>query len=49
MCGFVTPLQGPEADEHGKPEVAETEGTTTHLPPVSPLAQREGPAQLRIE
>lgn len=23
MCGFVTPLQGPEADEHRKPEVAE--------------------------
>lgn len=21
MCGFVTPLQGPEADEHRKPEV----------------------------
>lgn len=26
MCGFVTPLQGPEADEHRKPEVAETTG-----------------------
>lgn len=22
MCGFVTPLQGSEADEHRKPEVA---------------------------
>uniref|UniRef100_A0A671EN11 MLX interacting protein like n=1 Tax=Rhinolophus ferrumequinum TaxID=59479 RepID=A0A671EN11_RHIFE len=21
VCGFVTPLQGPEADEHGKPEL----------------------------
>ena len=29
MCGFVTPLQGPEADEHRKPEVAETTGPTT--------------------
>lgn len=27
MCGFVTPLQGPEADAHRKPEVGETKGT----------------------
>lgn len=36
MCGFVTPLQGPEADEHRKPEVAETRGD--HRPPASPLS-----------
>lgn len=27
VCGFVTPLQGPEADAHRKPEVGETKGT----------------------
>ena len=32
MCGFVTPLQGPEADEHRKLQVAET-SWTNHLPP----------------
>lgn len=39
MCGFVTPLQGPEADEHRKPEVAETHGTTAYQtqPPASSL------------
>ncbi|KAF6357246.1 MLX interacting protein like [Rhinolophus ferrumequinum] len=26
VCGFVTPLQGPEADEHGKPEAVVLEG-----------------------
>lgn len=55
MCGFVTPLQGPEADEHRKPEVAETED---HRPPASPPSLpllsvtprpgREGLAQTRI-
>lgn len=57
MCGFVTPLQGPEADEHRKPEVAETQGTTVHLPPhqtrplapVSPRTGQEGPAQIGTE
>ncbi|ELK06857.1 Williams-Beuren syndrome chromosomal region 14 protein like protein [Pteropus alecto] len=39
VCGFVTPLQGPEADEHRKPEVAETQGTTAYQtqPPASSL------------
>lgn len=53
MCGFVTPLQGPEADAHRKPEVGETKGTTAHLPPprTRPLPRvplctgREGPAE----
>lgn len=57
MCGFVTPLQGPEADEHRKPEVAETQGTTVHLPPhqtrplarVSPRTGPEGLAQIGTE
>lgn len=38
MCGFVTPLQGTEADEHRKPEVAETQGTSDQTqPPASRL------------
>lgn len=24
VCGFVTPLEGSEADSHGKPEVSKT-------------------------
>lgn len=33
MCGFVTPLQGSEADEHRKPEVAVDGLSTLRFPP----------------
>ncbi|XP_066238479.1 carbohydrate-responsive element-binding protein isoform X1 [Saccopteryx leptura] len=36
VCGFVTPLQGPEADEHRKPEVAETQGPPPTCLPTKP-------------
>lgn len=42
MCGFVTPLQGPEADEHRKPEVVPSYRGDPGLSPFLPWGNRRG-------